>query len=228
MRNTLMIMIFIVMNLTSSFCQTTEERVLTAFDKLKIVGDVRVFLSKGSEEKVKIVASGIELDEIETKVDRKTLQIELSRGIHIDANIELYITFKEIREINVGASGIVSFQSPIAGDKVIINANTNGQLQAELNLRTIDIKVGQGASIRINGATGSMDAKVSTGGILNALDTKSDSIYVRVSSGGTAKVNVSYLLDANIKTGGTLIYSGTPKQSKIKTGIGATVNSLEQ
>ncbi|NOU17999.1 MAG: DUF2807 domain-containing protein [Bacteroidales bacterium] len=227
MKKTLVLFVFMIVNSANSYCQTTEERNLSAFDKLKVGSEVRVFLTKGNEEKVKIIASGIELSDIETTVNGKTLQIELSRGIHIDASVELYITYKEIREINVGASGLVSLQNPLTGDKVVLNANTNGQLQAELSLKTVDIKVGQGATMRLSGKTGSMDAKVSTGGILSALDVQSDSTYIRVGSGGTAKVNVTQLLDANVRTGGTLIYSGAPKQNKIKTGIGATVNILE-
>lgn len=227
MKNTLVLFVLMTVSLANSYCQTTEERNLSAFDKLKVGSEVRVFLTKGNEEKVKIVASGIELSDVETTVNGKTLQIELSRGIHIDASVELYITYKEIREINVGASGLVSLQNPLTGDKVVLNANTNGQLQAELSLKTVDIKVGQGATMRLSGKTGSMDAKISTGGILSALDIQSDSTYIRVGSGGTAKVNVTQLLDANVRTGGTLIYSGAPKQDKIKTGIGATVNILE-
>ncbi|NVO09538.1 MAG: DUF2807 domain-containing protein [Bacteroidales bacterium] len=227
MKNTVVIFILMIVNFTNSYCQTTQERNLSAFDKLKVESEVRVFLIKGNEEKVKIVASGIELSDIEITVNGKTLEVGLSRGIHIDASVELYITYKEVREINVGASGSVSLQNPLIGDKVVLNANTNGQLQAELSLKTVDIKVGQGASMRLSGKTGSMEAKISTGGILSALDAQSDSTYIRVGSAGTAKVNVTQLLDANVRTGGTLIYSGAPKQNKIKTGFGATVNILE-
>lgn len=211
----------------TAISQTTEERMLKPFDKLKIASDVKVFLTKGTEEKVKIVVSGIELSDIETTVNGKTLQIELSRGIHLDASVELYITYKEIRDINVGASGKLSVQSPIDGDKVVLIANTNGEIDTELNLKTVDVKVGQGAVIRLRGKTGSIDAKVTTKGILSALEIQSDSTYVQVGSAGIAKVTAIYLLNASVGMGATLTYSGSPKQKMIKTGIGATVNALE-
>lgn len=217
----------LILNCLNLFSQTTEERNLSPFDKLKVSSEVKVYLSKGQEEKLKIVASGIELSDIEITIEGKTLQIELTRGIHVDAHVEIYLTYKEIREITVGSSGRVSVQNTIVGDKVTLNANTNGELDAELNLKTADIKIGQGAVIRLTGKLGSMDAKISTGGILSASDIQTDSSYVRVGSAGTAKINAVYLLDADIRTGGTLTYSGKPKDTKIKTGLGATVNVLE-
>ena len=211
-----------------SFSQKTEERTLASFDKLKVSSEVKVYLTKGNEEKVKIVVKGIELYDVETIVSGKTLEIELKRGIYVDVIVELFLTYTEIREISVSSSGRVSLQNPISGDKMVLNASSNGELVAELNLKTVDIRVGQGAVVRVNGKTGSIDAKVSTGGILSAFDIQSDSTYVNVNSAGNAKVNALMLLDANVRTGGTLTYKGNPAIRNIKTGIGATVNVLEE
>ena len=207
--------------------QTTEERKLKPFDKLKISSEVKVFLTKGAEEMVKIVATGIELSEIETSVIGKTLTIELSRGIHMGVSIEIFVTYKQIRDISVSSSGKLSVQTPLVGDKVLIDASSNGEIDAELNLNTVDLNIGQGGVIRLTGKTGSIDAKVSTKGILSAIDLKSDSTYVQVGTLGIAKVSASYILESNVSMGGTLTYSGNPKVKNIKTGIGATVNAIE-
>jgi hypothetical protein len=227
MKKSLSILSLVLVTCLWAFGQKTEERALNSFDKLKVSSEVKVFLSKGNEDRVKIVASGIDPSEVETTVNGKTLQIALKRGIYIEVNVEIFLTYKEIREISVGSSGRVSVQNPLAGDKMVLIANTNGELDAELLLRTADIRVGQGAVIRLTGKIGSIDAKVSTGGILTALDIQSDSTYVRVNSAGTAKVSALFLLDANVRTGGTLTYSGSPKSCNIKSGLGASVNVLE-
>jgi hypothetical protein len=227
MKKVLLILSLVVTTSLYTYSQKTEERFLNSFDKLKVSSEVKLFLSKGNEDKVKIVTTGIDPTEVETIINGKTLQIALKRGIYIDVNVEIFLTYKEIREISVGSSGRVSVQNPLAGDKMVLIANTNGEIDAELFLRTVDIRVGQGAVIRLKGKIGSIDAKVSTGGILTALDIQSDSTYVRVNSAGTAKVNAIFLLDANVRTGGTLTYSGSPKSCSIKSGLGASVNVLE-
>lgn len=211
----------------SVYAQSNEERMLQPFDKLDVAGDVKVFLTKGAEEKAKVVASGIELSDVIVTVNGKTLRIELSRGIHKDANVEVWVTYKEMRDISVSSSGRLSLQNALEGDKVVLNANTNGVIDAELKLTTVDVTVNNGGTIRLNGKTGSVDAKVSTKGILSALELKSDSTYVQVGTAGTAKVFAANLLDANVKLGATLTYSGSPKQKSIKSGIGTTVNEVE-
>lgn len=211
----------------SLYAQSTEERKLQPFDKLDVAGDVKVYLTKGTDEIAKVVASGIELSDIITTVNGKTLRIELSRGVHKDASVEIWVTYKEMRDVTVSSSGRLSLQNALDGDKVVLNANTNGVIDAELNLTTVDITVNNGGTIRLNGKTGSIDAKVSTKGILSALELKSDSTYVQVGSAGTAKVFAINLLDANVKLGATLTYSGNPKQKSIKSGIGSTVNEVE-
>lgn len=227
MKKIVMLISMLVVISFAAKAQTIEERALSPFDKLIIDSDVKVYLTRGSEEKVKIVVSGIELSEVETVVNGKTLQIQLSRGVHMDISVELHITYKEIRDITVNASGRLSVQGPLIGDKVVLSANSNAQIDTELDLKTIDIKVGQGASIRLSGKVGSIDAKVSTRGILSALDVQSDSTYVQVGSAGTAKITGIYLLEAKVGIGGTLTYSGAPKVKNIKSGLGATVNSID-
>lgn len=211
----------------SVFAQTTEERKLQPFDKLDVAGDVKVYLTKSADEKVKIVATNIEIADVLTTIDGKTLRIELSRGIHKDASVEVWVSYKEMRDISVSSSGRLSMQNPLDGDKVVLNANTNGEIDAELNITTVDVKVNQGGTIRLNGKTGSIDAKVSSKGILSALELKSDSTYAQVGSAGTAKVFAASLLDATVKLGATLTYSGSPKQKSIKSGVGASVNEVE-
>jgi hypothetical protein len=207
--------------------QTNEERKLSAFDKIVISSDIKVYLTKGTEEKVKVKVSGIDLSEIQTKISGKTLEIDFSRGVHMDAVAELYVTFKEIRNITVGAAGKLSIDSPLVGDKVVFEVNTKGEIDVEIKLNTVDIIASQGGTIRISGTTGSIDAKVSTRGIISATELISDNTYIQVGSAGIAKIYAKNILDANVSLGGTLTYSGHPKDKNIKTSLGATINEIE-
>jgi len=228
MKKVIVIIGFFVTSHLSVYSQQSEDRKLSSFDKVSVLSEVNVYMTKGVSESVKINASGIGLNDVQTIVNGKTLQIELSRSFQKGAKVEIYLTYKEVREINVASAGKVSVQDTLVGDKVVLNVITSGELDSELKLRTIDVKVGQSGIIRLKGKVGSMDAKVTTGGILSAFDLLSDSTYVKVSSTGTAKVFVNSLLDADLKTGGNLSYTGKPKQKVIKTGIGTTITSVDE
>ena len=174
----------------------------------------------------RIVAKGIELDDIITEVTAKTLEITLKRGVYKDISVEVYLTYRELRDVLVSGSGRVSFQNVLEGDKVILSAQTSGEIDAKLNLRTLDVTASNGGSVRLEGKLGSYEARILTAGTLSAFDLQADSAFVNVSTKGIAKVSAKELLDANVRTGATLTIQGTPNVKRVKTGIGATV--LEQ
>ena len=227
MKKILIITGFMLVNYLS-YSQQTEERKLTSFDKVNVLSDVNVYMNKGKEEKVNVTAYGIDLKDVETIINGKTLQIQLTRGVQKNARIDIYITYKEVRDLSVAAAGKISVQDTLKGDKVVLNAITNGEIDSELKLKTVDINIGQGGVVRLTGKVGSIDAKLSTGGILSAIDLLSDSTYVKVSSTGNAKVTANSLLDADVKTGGNLTYAGKPVQKNIKKGFGSSVTSIDE
>jgi len=208
------------------FPQVNQERKLDLFDKLKITNEVTVYLTQGDSAGVKIEAFGIDPDDVLTTVTAKTLEIGLQRGVYKDISVNLYLTYQELRDVFVSSSGKAIFQGSLAGDKVVLNAHSGAQVDADINLRTLDIMATKGASIRLRGKTGSYEATISTGANLSALDVAADSAFVNVSTKSIAKVSAKKLLDAKVKSGSTLTVEGSPEKKNIKAGIGTTI--LEQ
>jgi hypothetical protein len=215
--------LFLAMIATSLFAQQTVERNLPHFDKIRVTNQVNVYLTQGEVPSARIVASGIALSDIITEVNGKTLEVTLKRGVYKDISVEVYLTYNELRDIHARASGRLSFQSVLTGDKVIMNANTNGEINVDVDLKTCDISAGQGGTIRIGGKLGSYEARITTAGILSANDLAADSAFVTVHSKGIAKVSAKELLEANVRTGGSLTLSGTPDKKNIKSSLGATI-----
>ena len=206
--------------------QNIEERKISAFDKLFVSNEMKVYLIKGNEEKLKIAATGIDMSDIHSKINGKTLELEFSRGLFKEANVEVYITYHELREINASSSSKISVQDTIQGDKIIISASSGSEVCVGVHLKTADLKVSQGATIRLSGKISSYEAKVSTGGILAASDLKADSTFLNVNSAGIAKIFSTQLIDASVRTGSTLTITGNPKNKVISKGLGVTINEL--
>jgi hypothetical protein len=206
--------------------QKIQERELSHFDKLKITNEIRVYLTQGETESARIEVSGIELDDVLTTITAKTLEISLRRGVYKDISVEVYLTYRELRDIFVSSSGRASVQSILSGDKVVINAHTGAQIDAQLNMKTMDLIATKGASVRLKGKLSSYEATISSGANLSALELVADSAFVIANTKSIAKVAANKLLDAKVRSGSTLTIEGTPAKKNIKTGIGATI--LEQ
>jgi hypothetical protein len=209
-----------------TLAQTESTRSLPFFDKLKVTNQVSVFLTHGDELSARILSTGISMDDVITEVTGKTLEITLRRGVYKDVTIDVFLTYSQLRDIYVSASGRLSFQDTLIGDKLVVNATTNGEINAIVDLRTLDVSADKGGLARISGKLGAYEARISTGGNLSALELQADSAFVTVSTKGIAKITAKELVEANVRTGATLTLTGSPNQKKIKTGLGATV--LEQ
>ncbi len=204
-----------------------QERNLPQFDKLKVTNEIVVYLQKGEKEVARVDARGIALDNIITEVKGKILEITLARGVYRDARVEVHLTYTQIKEISVSGSGTVSLQNTIVGDKLTLYATTNGVIDADVELSSLDITARKAATVMLRGTVGNIDATVSTGASLSSFKLQSDSTFVRVTSKGIAKVTSSALLDATVRSGGSLTYIGNPPSKTIKSGFGTTVIKQE-
>jgi hypothetical protein len=222
MKKYLFILVGLALSVFAS-AQNTESRDITPFDKVKVIGEIKVYLQHDSVEHISVKTYDMPTSDIHTEVKGKTLEVALKANIYKSVKADIYVYYRELRDISLSAAASVSLNDTLTGDKVVINANTSSEFDGGLNVETADIVVGQGSTVRIRGAVKNYEAKVNTGGILSALDLVSDSTFVTVSTGAIAKVNASQLIDAKVRTGGSLTYTGNPKQKKINTLMGATI-----
>lgn len=196
---------------------------LPQFENITVTNGISVFPAKGDSLKARVTASGIDADNIIIRVKGKTLNIGLTRGVHRDYSVKIYLTYANVREIDVNSSSRVSLQDTIRGDKLNLVAGLNAQIDANVVLKTIDISASGGGSIRLGGKVTTLEAKLRTGGILSASEMVSDSVFLAVTSRAVAKVNAVELIDADVKSGGSLTISSKTKEKRIQTGIGATI-----
>ena len=224
MKKIVLFAMFLTLMLSQTFAQEFNKVLaLDQFDKLKVTNGVNVYPIKGDKHEAKIIARGIGIENVEVEVKGKTLNIGLSRGIHRDYTVEVYLTYTQLWEVDASSSARVSFQDTISGDKITFAATTNAQIDSEVNLKTLDLTAGAGGSIRLGGKVGSYEAQVRTAGTLSATSLDADSAFVSVGSRGVAKVFANELIEANVRTGGSLTYSELTLEKRIQTGIGATI-----
>lgn len=203
--------------------QNVEQRELPFFDKIKVSGQIKVFLEKGDREMATVNVSEILSSDVILEVTDSTLEIKLKKNTQKKAKAEVYVKYTDLKGISVAAAAYVSLNDTLKVDNLQLSVITNSEFDSDIIANTIDVKVGQGSSVRVRGTVRSYNAKLSTKGILSALELKSDSTNVSVGSGAMAKVYARELIDASVGIAGSLVYAGEPKQKNIKTSVGSTV-----
>ncbi|MEY1639954.1 head GIN domain-containing protein [Tenuifilum osseticum] len=205
------------------YAQQTAVYSLKEFNKLRVWGEFKVFLVKGDSLNAKVETQGIPASDIALDVNGNTLEVKLKGKLYDRVNATVYLTYRELREISVSAAAAVSLQDTLKATNISININTSSEFDGAVLAETADLTVGQGSILRIRGSVSSYEAKVNTGGVLTAIDLIALKTYVKVNTGASAKVYASKVLEANVSTGGSLTYTGSPEQKKIKTLVGATI-----
>ncbi len=217
--------VFFVLSLVYvfTFGQNSQNISLQSFDKIVVFGNINVQLEKGNKCSLKIEVTGLDVDDVITEVSKKTLKIRLKSNFYQNYNIKAYVTYKVLRKIVSGVGANIESKSVITGDKLDIKANSRGKMNLEVNVNAVEIKVTQGANIKISGKAEYQKTTINTAGILDATNLLCDEVYIKSNTGGEAKVLANKEIDASASMGGVIHYYGTPKKVSIRTEFGGKI-----
>ncbi|MHB1347505.1 MAG: head GIN domain-containing protein, partial [Candidatus Humimicrobiaceae bacterium] len=185
----------------------TEERNVQGFNSIAVNAGINLFVEQGSEESVKIEAEDNVIPMIITEVKNGKLEIRykqfFSIGFSPTRAVNAYVTVKQLNELKASSGSSVKTEE-INTDSLKINMSSGAFGEFIIKSKEVEANASSGTLIRISGTTDKQDVKLSSGGSYDAQDLISKSADVDVSSGASAKINVSENLDVNISSGGII------------------------
>lgn len=192
------------------------------FTEIYLEGGYKVYLIQGDENSVKVKASDDDVfDYLKIKNNRGELNINVVRE-HFDFDrIILYITFKELKKVNI--EGGVKLETKGYLDFANFKMYVAGGAKIELAMKAKDIHiVGEGGVLfELNGVAESLDIKISGAGHIDAEELKSKDVSIQIEGVGTGSVYATSTLNAKIEGVGRVTYSGDPKVTRYIDGLGS-------
>lgn len=223
------ITVFLILFVFSASAQKKEKRIIESFDKLNVYGNIEVKMVLSDTESVDIFTTNVDPSEVETVIEDKLLKIKMKSNLFDDdVKVKIILRYKEIREITANAAADVIVDNVIKGDKLFATATSGGRIKMKVELNAIDLKSYQGSHIDISGKTILQESFVNTGGVLAGPDFSSDEVFIKMNTGGKAEITVNKSLEANVNTGASLNYFGTPEKENIKTTLGGKINAWDK
>lgn len=205
----------------------TEKRAVTSFDSIHVTGPITVYLEKGNRESVTVSVENIGPEKIITETEGLTLRVRPQSGIFSeDAGAKVTVTFRELRSIRAGGGARVEGRSPIQGDKIEINVNTNARAKLQVKANILEIKLTSTGELDISGRADAQEAVINTGARLNAFDLTCNNVYIKINTTAVGNVRAKKMIDAEVGTKGTLRYKGNPEKERIEKSLGGTVTKL--
>lgn len=205
----------------------TEQRRVTSFDGIRVSGNLTLFIEEGREESLRIEVDGIELDRVMSEVAENSLTVRTKPGVFPETyKIKAYVTYRKIRDLRASVGAKLYGRSILTGDWINVDVASGAFAELKVNLENLELNIVSGGELTVTGRARTQETTVNTAGKLNAFDLECDNAYIRVNTGGVGRVKVTKLLEANVATGGSLRYKGSPVKQSIKKSTGGAVSEI--
>lgn len=201
---------------------TKETRAINDFSKLRISKGINVTLVKGEDPSAEINIVNAPPSDVIIENDQNELVIKMKTRIYQDVSVQVYVTYREIREISLGSGSSVDNQEVLAGKVLILNAGLDSVIDLKVDVTSVEADV-SAARITLEGYAESLEARATTGGKLQGQNLDVKEAYVTANTGGIVTVKATKLLDAKAGTGGTIEYLEEPEKINTKETFGGKV-----
>ena len=200
----------------------TETRAVTEFTGIQAGGAFAIFIKQGDTYTLSVEADKELLQYISTKVEGKTLKIDLKNSFsHWPKNsgkMNIYITCKTLNNLDFSGAVEVKTQNQLNVPELALDVS--GAVEADLNIavQKLDMVLSGACELTLTGAAASMSMDASGASEVDAYGLASTDVVVYGSGAIEAKVNATGTLKANVSGACDVRYKGTPKVDVSSSG----------
>ena len=245
MKKSFIITLFGVLVASFAFAQSEETRSLSSFSKISAREGIDVYIKKGTQEEARVVARGIDIEDVLTEVSGSRLKIHLEGDRHRIKNIDVdvYVTYVSINalsassaaslrgedlietdgDFDVDVSSAGDLRASIKADELTVEVASAGDAELIVDVDEIEASVASAGDIEIEGSARIQDIEARSSGEYDAYDVESEEVDVSASSGGSIKINVTEKVDARASSGGSVRYKGSPRYVDVSSSSGGSI-----
>lgn len=212
---------------------TTQERQVAAFDAIKVGCAIKLYISQGDQQLIRVETDDNLQDRIITKVSNGTLNLECD-NVKDATKMDVYVTAVKLSKLDASGASKVIGETPVKNDvfglyisgaaKVnmnletgIFNNETSGAASSTitLNAKSANTEVSGAGNLALKGTAEKHKTEVSGAGNLKAMEFVTDYTDAEVSGAGNARVMARKQLKADLSGAGNLTYFDKENVKKI-------------
>lgn len=209
-----------------AFSQTTKKTLeLPDFKSIYVNSNYTVMLKQTNKQEV-VVEALTEIFEVsEIKVENGILMVNVERkpesqnksiwakidDIKMNPMMKLYISMKNVTELQVNGGGKIISENSIATDYITLGVAGSGAMDVDLKGNTVKAELSGTGSLTLRGYATTLDANLSGAGNLKGFECPLESAKLRLSGSGSAEINATNNLEAVVLGNGTVKHKGNTK-----------------
>lgn len=125
--------------------------------------------------------------------------------------MKLYVSVKNVNELQVNGGGKIVSENSLAADYLALAVSGSGSMDLDIKGNTLKTDISGSGSIALKGYATSNQITNNGSGTLNAFACELESAKVKLSGSGSAEINVTGTLDAQILGSGSIKHKGNTK-----------------
>ncbi|MFD0964669.1 head GIN domain-containing protein [Pseudofulvibacter geojedonensis] len=223
MRSVLFILAFVISS--TAIAQKIEKK-LGSFNQLKTYDGLTITLIPSKTNKAVITGKYADKVQLVTKNDLLKIKLNIEKyhsgkGTHVD----LYYNHLYLIDANEGS--FIKSNGVVEAIDLDINAQEGAEIDVTIKAKRLTARSISGATIEISGNATNQDITVNSGANYHAKQLKSEQANINSSTGAMAKVYVTDVAKATVKTGGNIRIYGNPKVVDQKKILGGSITIVD-
>jgi hypothetical protein len=204
------------------FSQRIIDTEVGEFNKIKVFDLIEVNLIQSDENKIMI--KGWNVDDIKWTNKNGTLKLRMQLDKKFqgeDTLIEVYYTNLDVIDGNEGAQ--ITCNEMVQKSRIELRVQEGATIRIGMDVDYADIRAVTGGIVKASGLAKNQTVVINTGGIFEGRELRTSTTDVKISAGGEADVFASELVDINVRAGGDVYVYGNPQTVNKKTFVGGRV-----
>ena len=204
----------------------TQEKQLSAYDRIEVLGSYDVIFTDGEVGKIKIKAPDNILPLIQTEVSDGLLRIDTGKNRYrVKEPIIIYVPVdSRLKQVDIKGSADIYSEKNLETKALNVDIYGSGDVRLQVEASSLALKIDGSGDIRVGGKTDNLSININGSGDVEVPNLKAEKAAISISGSGDVSAYVTEDVDISIAGSGDVIIKGNPKKIKQKINGSGRVN----
>ena len=204
----------------------TQEKQLSAYDRIEVLGSYDVIFTDGEVGKIKIKAPDNILPLIQTEVSDGLLKIGAEKNRYkVKEPIIIYVPVdSRLKQVDIKGSADIYSEKNLETKTLNVGIYGSGDARLAVDVSSLALEVVGAGDIRVSGRAKDLSIDINGSGDVEVPNLKAEKAVININGSGGVSAYVTEDVDISIAGSGDVTIKGNPKKVKQKINGSGGVN----
>jgi len=204
----------------------TQEKQLSVYDRIEVLGSYDVIFTDGEVGKIKIKAPDNILPLIQTEVSDGLLKIGAEKNRYkVKEPIIIYVPVdSRLKQVDIKGSADIYSEKNLETKTLNVGIYGSGDVRLAVDVSSLALEVVGAGDIRVSGRAKDLSIDISGSGDVDTSKLTAEKAVISISGAGDVSAYVTEDVDVSITGSGDVTIKGNPKKVKQKINGSGGVN----